>query len=554
MKFAYLYLVLSLVFTGFISDAQAATQAGPVTAAISKIDGDGIAKVRRKSGVESVAGVNQELFTGDRISTDARSIVEIMLSDGTLVRIGLNSEYRLESVEKKSGIFSWVFGLAKGSIRAMVEKNPKKDMVKFRVNTPVGTMGVRGTELVLDHNEKRKRTTLHTIEGRVEFGSKGCYLKRRCIEVKTGETASMGENQAEQPVAKPAGAASVFLMDGAQKNRDGSMEAFGDDERLARAALFTSMKNAENLKNNTSVGLDAKSGGDINQILKEASEAMADAQDKLIGRTKAEREGMEKAIKDGSYADRLKLAEKFDDLRDGSGGKGKDREKENLDAAAVNRKLKLADAVLKSKKMHLALEKRIADDNDSIEAKLKAAQSNLSNARSKIQAEEAKVAAKTATATATSTSTSTATDFDGEDATAKAAVEEAVKKLDKPLVDAILKDQTVDVATTTYSYEDKDCFMFICVTDTETRTAALETENTRVERKSGVCYETKKNCKREMIPCNLKNGKSCKPSFTNYACTETKIQISCPANAQPINNSGSGSGSGINSGYPGGDR
>lgn len=515
MKFTYVWLALGLAFTGLSAEAGTAFNAGISTAAISKVDGDGIAKVRRKSGVESVAGVNQELFIGDRLTTDARTAVEIMLSDGTLVRIGLNSEYRLDGVEKKSGVLAWVFGLAKGSVRAMVEKNPQKNMVKFRVNTPVGTMGVRGTELLLNHDEKKKITTLYTIEGRVEFGTKNCERRRSCIEVSTGEMASVGEKPEEQkPIAKPADARAVFLLPEGNEN-DSAKDAATMDDRVVRAALFTETKNAARLAE-TANSIEAKSKGEVDKILKAASESMADAQDKLIDRTRAQREGLNESIKNGSYASKLKLAEKFDDLRDGSGGKGKDRETENLNANTVIRKLSLADEILRSKKMMAALEKQGVVDNELIGAKLKEAKEKL---------REAKEKAAAPTSTGTSTEVQTSPEVQGDDEVSKVALE----KLDKQMVDAILKDKTTNVATVNYSYQVKECFLFSCWMETKNRTAVLETEKVKIERKSGICYETKSSCKREMIPCNLKSGKSCKPTFTDYQCKETKTQVSCPA-------------------------
>lgn len=536
MKINYLCLVLCLVFSGLFSEVQAAPREA-ATAAISKVDGDGVAKVRRKSGVESVAGEKQELFDGDKITTDARSVVEIMLADGTLVRVGLNSEYRLESVEKQNGIFSWVFGLAKGSIRAMVEKNPNKKMVKFRVNTPVGTMGVRGTELVLDHNEKAKRTTLYTIEGRVEFGRAGCYLKRKCIEVKAGEMASIGDDANEQPVAKPASAASVLLIDGTSGEKEASMEAAGDGERLARSALFTNVKAAESLKGRAG-GIDAKDKGGVDKILQDASDAMAAAQDKLLGRTRAERENMQNAIKDGSYGDRLKLAEKFDDLRDGSSGKGKDREQENLNAITVNKKLNLAEAVLKSKKMQTALEKRAAMDSSKISAKLKAAQQSLSEAKKKNEQPKTASATATSTRVATSSQTETATAGGGgqgesqgksQEKDQAALVREALEALTKKEVAGILSSKTEVIDTETYTYESKSCFLFICSTKTKTETEVTGTLSTKVIRQSGKCYEEKKNCKKKMIPCSLKSGKACKPTFVDDGCTYEKTPVTCPA-------------------------
>lgn len=541
MKINYLCLVLCLVFSGLFSEVQAAPREA-ATAAISKVDGDGVAKVRRKSGVESVAGEKQELFDGDKITTDARSVVEIMLADGTLVRVGLNSEYRLESVEKQNGIFSWVFGLAKGSIRAMVEKNPNKKMVKFRVNTPVGTMGVRGTELVLDHNEKAKRTTLYTIEGRVEFGRAGCYLKRKCIEVKAGEMASIGDDANEQPVAKPASAASVLLIGTPPGEKEASMEAAGDEARLARSALFTSVKAAEALKNSAG-GIDAKDKGGVDKILQDASNAMADAQDKLLGRTKAERENFENAVKDGSYGDRLKLAEKFDDLLDGSDGKGKDRKQENLNAATVNKKLNLAEAVLKSKKMRLALEKRAAMDNSLITAKLKAAQQSLSEAKKKIAGPREPIS--TATSTSTSITTSSQTEIAtagggqggaGQEKDQATLVKEIIDDLTKKKVDGIISEPEVGSGYEKYKAYEKCSFLQRVLSgcgderiNGDWYEEITKKNATGIERRNGACYKTVQQCGKEMIPCDLSKGKACKPTFKEYACKKVSQAVACPS-------------------------
>ena len=46
---------------------------------VTKVDGEGTARLRRKAGTESVVGVAQEILPGDRITTDNRSIVELAL-------------------------------------------------------------------------------------------------------------------------------------------------------------------------------------------------------------------------------------------------------------------------------------------------------------------------------------------------------------------------------------------------------------------------------------------------------------------------------------------
>ena len=325
-------------------------------AVITKVEGDGVAKVRRKSGIQSVAGKQQKLFPGDTITTDAKSTVEMILPDGTLVRVGLNTDYKITSVEKKKGFLSWVFGMTKGSIRALVEKGVNKKQVKFRVNTPVGTMGVRGTELVLVHDPKTAITTLYTIEGLVEFGEKKCTAKRSCIEVKTGETASVGGSKAGKPTAKTFSSSDLLGVkakaagdqaNSAKGDLDGSVDP---NSVLSRASLFESPKEAEQFAQNSSEGINAVSKGDLDALVKKASEAMAEAQDGLIGRTKADRMAIHHAIQDGTLGSRLKLAEKFDDIKSGKKDSASMREQENLSATALADKFKLARAILNSKK------------------------------------------------------------------------------------------------------------------------------------------------------------------------------------------------------------
>lgn len=159
----FIFIVAFWVGTFALPQAQAVEPDGKELALVISVEGGGNPKIRKKAGIESVAGVNSKLLPGDRIITDKASTVSLSLSDGTIIKVGRNSEYKVESNEKVSGFMTWVFSLTKGSIRALVERSPDKKTVKFRVNTPVGTMGVRGTELIVSYNEVTNVMEVYTL-------------------------------------------------------------------------------------------------------------------------------------------------------------------------------------------------------------------------------------------------------------------------------------------------------------------------------------------------------------------------------------------------------
>ena len=172
-------LSLTFLFISFPRLAFATLQKNPTTVSVSesllvtKVYGSD-AKVRRVTGTVKLLTVGDRIQKGDRVLTDARSWVELLLGDGSLVRVAPNSEYQFEKMglaaSKRS--FQWVFDLEKGGIRAIVEKSDNKQHeVKFKVHTPAAIMGVRGTEFVLRHNPETNTTELYTLSGEVLFGA-----------------------------------------------------------------------------------------------------------------------------------------------------------------------------------------------------------------------------------------------------------------------------------------------------------------------------------------------------------------------------------------------
>jgi len=87
-----------------------------------------------------------DLLVGDLIRTgqDARAIFRF--SDGSVLTMGANSEMRVSEFvsneEKKKGQFDFV----KGAFRMVTGAITKTESPDFTVNTPIGSIGVRGTD------------------------------------------------------------------------------------------------------------------------------------------------------------------------------------------------------------------------------------------------------------------------------------------------------------------------------------------------------------------------------------------------------------------------
>ncbi len=265
---------------------------------IVKVEGKGNPMVRRKVGIELAAALNGVLSPGDKITTDSDSVVQVLLYDGTLIRIGLNSEYKLESISKTKGLFQWAFSLLKGSMRALIDKSAETKTVKFRVDTPSGTIGVRGTEFILQH--EGEISSLFTLDGNVEFGAKGCDKKNTCVLVKKGQSSLIKKNELKPSTPRVYEPAEILGIKGgvAQKNSEADFQ-----RRIV-------MQNV----------LAAKA--DLSQLTKEQVEKMIQnlqkefemAQAIALRRNPLLKSMMEKAIAEGKYEAYMKAAEKYLEL------------------------------------------------------------------------------------------------------------------------------------------------------------------------------------------------------------------------------------------------
>jgi hypothetical protein len=115
----------------------------------------GSANVER-SGKNIAAAPGVQLRQGDRIVTGNNGYVGITMRDDTLLTLGPGSSMGLDSYsfDPKTHDGSFLASLSKGMLSVVTGLIARRSPEQFAVKTRVSTMGVRGTEFIIEANEE----------------------------------------------------------------------------------------------------------------------------------------------------------------------------------------------------------------------------------------------------------------------------------------------------------------------------------------------------------------------------------------------------------------
>jgi hypothetical protein len=186
------FFVKSLILMAFISIPGYALGNGPT---VESIGGASSIKISR-AGQEVVVKKGDQLQLGDEIRTPAGVALDLRFPDRSVVRVGVNTQYRIAEEEK--GI---LHTLMNGVVRVLVPKSSGSSL-KFRMRTAEGTIGVRGTEFVVSKDQTSTR--LRGLEGEVAFGEAGAkdFLSGAGVKAGFESTAKVG-SKPSAPQAYP---------------------------------------------------------------------------------------------------------------------------------------------------------------------------------------------------------------------------------------------------------------------------------------------------------------------------------------------------------------
>ena len=184
-----------LVLLGVSALADAAQRRGlPVVGEVASAKGDEQILLQGEDAWAALE-IGQPLVNGDRLRTGPYGALGIVFRDGTQIRLQQNSELRIEYLRKGPEGDEGALTLLKGSLWSRVAREflpkvkPAKAQPRVQLQTPVATIGIRGTDwhVRADENE----TTLTVMSGEAELRN-----DRGAVAVRRGEVGSARPGQA----------------------------------------------------------------------------------------------------------------------------------------------------------------------------------------------------------------------------------------------------------------------------------------------------------------------------------------------------------------------
>jgi hypothetical protein len=112
-----------------------------------------------------------EINTGDTIQT-SEGRTQVKFTDGGYISLQPNTQFKVDDYAfegQADGSEKGFFKLIKGSLRAITGAIGHTNKTAYRINTPVATIGIRGTELTGEYTEEgdNKKLVVHVSDGSV---------------------------------------------------------------------------------------------------------------------------------------------------------------------------------------------------------------------------------------------------------------------------------------------------------------------------------------------------------------------------------------------------
>src|SRR3989344_3419440 len=195
-------LIAAVISAAFPIVSHAA--AGRVEFAIGKATASGA------DGRERTLAKGGEINNGDTIQTsDGR--VQLRFTDGGYMSLQPNTQFKVDDYAyegKADGSEKGFFKLVKGSLRAITGAIGHTNKATYRINTPVATICIRGTELTGEYTEEgdNKLLKVHVIHGSVylenEAGDLILFQGQDGVVTGEGDAPEYGD---EEPLVTAAG-------------------------------------------------------------------------------------------------------------------------------------------------------------------------------------------------------------------------------------------------------------------------------------------------------------------------------------------------------------
>ena len=122
----------------------AAGERAPAVAVVVGASGDTV--LVRQSSLISPVRDGAFLYSGDRVSTRAGGRIELRFSDGAVVALQPETEFRVDDYRFDTSGQRSFLTLVRGALRTVSGAIGKRAREDYRLSTPSATIGIRGTE------------------------------------------------------------------------------------------------------------------------------------------------------------------------------------------------------------------------------------------------------------------------------------------------------------------------------------------------------------------------------------------------------------------------
>lgn len=167
-------ILLALLLIGVAGVCGAAVQSvGEVSLVI------GEAQLARSGGEVLAVARNMPVHPGDRIETSVGGHVHVRFVDGGMVSVRPESRLMIESYQREGAGNGGAikFRLERGAVRSVTGEWGEENRERFRLNTPIAAIGVRGTDFVVQADKDQLRAAV--VSGAIvvaPFGE-GCRVE-----------------------------------------------------------------------------------------------------------------------------------------------------------------------------------------------------------------------------------------------------------------------------------------------------------------------------------------------------------------------------------------
>jgi hypothetical protein len=144
---------MSLLALGLFLVAAVGEAATPSIGRVSRITGDQLGSAQAQGAPVRKLAAGDPVFAGDRIRTGAGTVLYIEFTDKSRFTLGPNTEFEVEQYVEEA-FHSRIF---KGAFRFVSGLTARRKPENMRVNIPVATIGIRGTQVEGEVTERQEK-------------------------------------------------------------------------------------------------------------------------------------------------------------------------------------------------------------------------------------------------------------------------------------------------------------------------------------------------------------------------------------------------------------